>query len=102
MFHTYIIAYDPLMGDPTPRRLIEFVKTHAHTYQYYIHHLGSIFIKSPAQLHEMVETYRDFLAPNIWTICEISQPEANSGGSAPMQFWNWFNAAFPPVLDHQK
>ena len=99
--HTYVITYDPLMSDPQPTRLIEFVKSHALTYQYFVHHWGSIFLKSPAELTMIINTYKGFFAPNVWTVCEIQQPDLNSGGAASMQFWDWLNASVPPVLEHQ-
>ena len=98
MYKTYLLTYDPLMIDPTPQRLIEFVRTHAYTYQLYVLHLGSIYIKSTYSLWDMVVGYREFLSPNMWTIVEVQAPTIQSAGSAPIQFWNWLNAAEPPPI----
>ena len=102
MYKTYLLTYDPLMLDPSPQRLIEFVRGHAFTYQFYTLNLGSIFIKSTAALHEMMLAYTDFLSPNMWTIVQIHSPEASAAGSAPVQFWSWINSAVPPPIPGQK
>ena len=102
MYRTYLITYDPLMTDPSPQRFIEFVRTHAFTYQLYVLHLGSVYVKSTAGLYEMLLSYRDFLSPNMWTMVEVHAPASNSAGSAPTQFWNWLNAAIPPPIEGPK
>ena len=102
MYKTYVISYDPLMADPTPQRFIEFVRSHAYTYQFYTLFLGTIFIKSAAEQHEIIKTYRDFLSPNLWTIAEIADPMRAIGGSAPLQFWGWVNSPNPPPIEDQK
>lgn len=99
MYNTYLITFNPLMIDPSPQRLLEFIRAHAYTYQYYVHHLGSVYVKSPVDLYKMINTYRDFLAPNVWTVVQVHNPQFSTGGSAPMAFWNWLNSASPPALE---
>ena len=101
MYKTYLITFDPISSDPTPVKLVEYIRAHAYTYQFYTLNIGSIFIKSQAEKNQIIDSYKDFMAPTIWTISQIDNPAVNIGGSAPMPFWHWVNSDNPPPLGGQ-
>ena len=101
MFNTYIVSYDPLMIDPSPLRFIEYVRGHALTYQFYSAFAGTLYVKSPATLGNLINSYRNFLQPNAWTIALLREPTINSGGAANSEFWAWLNSPVPPPLENQ-
>jgi hypothetical protein len=96
MYNTFLLSYDPLASDPTPARLIEFIRSNAYTYQYLTPFLGTVFVKSQASLVQMMGSYDPFISPNAFTLIEVS-PILMSG-LLPQAYWNWLNAAAPPPL----
>lgn len=98
MYKTYLLSYDPLMADPSINRLVEFIRAHALTYQFYATFAGSIFIKSSASIKDLINSYQNFLHPNWWTIVEVVNPPVGCGGAATAEFWTWLNSPSPPAL----
>lgn len=96
MYNTFLISYDPSMTDPTPNRLVEFIRSNGYTFQYMIPFLGSAFVKSNASLTQMNSSYSPFLTPNHFVISQIF-PIMTSGLLPPSQ-WSWINADTPPPL----
>ena len=96
MFNTYVLNYDPAMTDPTPPRLIEFVRSNSFTYQYLIPFAGTILIKSSASLIQLIDSYRPFFYPNHFILVQIETVAIS--GLLPANQWEWINASLPPPL----
>lgn len=102
MYNTYLITYDPFMTDPSAVRFIEFIRTHALSYQLYAPFLGTAYLKSQSSLLDIVDSYKAFLTPNLWTICEIKVPAHQTGGALPTAFWTWLNSPAPPPIEFKR
>ena len=96
MYNNFLISYDPLMTDPTPTRLVEFVRSNGYTYQYMVPFLGTVFVKSKASLAQMNASFSPFLNPNHFIITQIFA--VMTSGLLPQTHWNWLNADTPPPL----
>jgi hypothetical protein len=96
MYSTYALSYDPFMTDPAPLRLIEFVRAHSYTYQYFVPYVGTILIKSGYTFQEMVDGYRTFILPNEFILMQVS-PQL-TGGLLNQTSWDWLNSDNPPAL----
>ena len=96
MYNTYILSYSPFLSDPTPRRILEYVRSHAHTYQYLVPFAGSLVIKTQAPLGELVQSYRAFLSPNEFMLTQVNPSFVS--GLLQTHYWDWLNAASPPAL----
>lgn len=96
MYTTYLLNYDPLMTDPMPSRVLEFIRSNGYTYQYLVAYLGTVFIKSNATLDQMIQSYRPFLSPNPFTLTQVA-PQLISG-LLPQPYWSWLNSTSPPPL----
>lgn len=99
MHNTYILSYDPLMRDPTPARLIQFVRSNVFTYQYLTPFVGTLVIKSTAASTQLLESYNPFLSPSSFLLTQIFPTMTT--GLLPPHYWNWINAATPPALPSQ-
>jgi len=100
MYNTYIVSFSPFMTDPTPRRILEYVKSHSYTYQYLVPFAGTILIKSSSQLGEMIGSYSAFMSPNDFLLVQVN-PLFVSGLLQP-QYWEWLNSTNPPALTGPK
>ncbi|HEX8525430.1 hypothetical protein [Allosphingosinicella sp.] len=96
MYNTFILNYDPLMTDPTPVRLIEFIRSNGYTYQYFYPFAGTVVIKSLADLNQMTASYRPFFSPTKFLLTHVAP--AHVGGLLEQERWDWINAASPPPL----
>lgn len=99
MYNTFLLSYDPLMVDPTPTRLVEFVRSNAYTYQYLAPFLGTVFIKSGAAGSDLVTSFNPFIRPSSFVLTQIF-PWMTTG-LLPQQYWDWINSAAPPPLPGQ-
>jgi hypothetical protein len=94
----YLLNYDPFATDPTPQKLIEFVRSNTYTYQFLVPFAGSVFIKSEASLRELVASYTPFLRPTPFSLTVLA-PELMSG-LLPLDYWQWLNSQQPaPIND---
>jgi hypothetical protein len=96
MYNTFVLNFDPLMVDPTPVRLLEFIRSNGYTYQYLTPFIGTIMIKSTANLGQMISSFQPFLRPNSFMLTHVS-PTHMSGLLNPA-YWEWVNAPAPPPL----
>ena len=96
MYNTFLLSYDPLMQNPTPDKLLQFVRSNVTTYQYLTPFVGSIFIKSQASLELLISSYNPFISPHSFTLIQIYP--TLSTGLLPPAFWDWINAQTPPPL----
>lgn len=96
MHNTFLLNYDPTMTDPSPTRLLEFVRSNGFTYQYLVPFDGLIAIKSTAFLFQMIESYRPFLEPNAFILTHVFP--SNISGLLQPNYWDWLNANSPPPL----
>ena len=100
MYNTFILNFSPFMTDPTPTRLVEYVRSHAMTYQYLVPFSGAIIIKSSSNLGEMVESYTAFLRPNYFLLSHVNPAYVN--GFLQSRYWDWLNSPNPPALEDQR
>jgi hypothetical protein len=96
MYNTYMLNFDPLMTDPTPNRLIEFVRSNATTYQFYMPFPGTLIIKSSNMIRELLTSYQAFIQPNIFMLHQLTPTQIN--GLLDQSKWDWLNSVFPPPL----
>ena len=96
MLNNYLLSYDFTMVDPTPQRLLEFVRSNAFTYQFLVPYPGAVFIKSSFDLRSLVNSFHPFISPNMYTLTAV-HPGLVSG-LMPIDYWNWLNAEVPPPL----
>jgi hypothetical protein len=96
MHNTFLLSYDPLMTDPAPIRLVEFVRSNAFTYQYFVPFLGSILIKSQASVEDIHASYSTFIRPSSFLLTQVF-PVMITGMLSQAQ-WDWINADTPPPL----
>ena len=96
MFNTFILSFSPFSTDPTPRRILEYAKSHAHTYQYLTPFAGTIVIKSSANLAQLIDSYTAFLSPNNFLLTHINPLYVTGLMQTP--YWEWLNSSNPPAL----
>ncbi|MDB5677619.1 MAG: hypothetical protein JWM94_621 [Sphingomonas bacterium] len=96
MYNTFILNYEPQMSDPSPIRLIEFVRSNFYTYQYMTPFFSVIIVKSTATLEQMIKSYNPFLSPNNFLLTQVAPSMVN--GLLPTNYWQWINAEAPPPL----
>ncbi|WP_341713837.1 hypothetical protein [Erythrobacter sp.] len=99
MLRNFLLNYDPFSTDPTPQRLLEFVKSNALTYQYLHAFPGTFIIKSRAEYPQMLNSYRGFLAGNYMLLTEVSPMMV--GGHMHDWQWQWLNNPNPPLIENQ-
>ena len=99
MYRSFMLTYDPFGADPTPIRLLEFIKSNAYTYQYLHAFPGTFFIKSTARYPQMLNSYRGFLAGNFMILLEVSP--LSVGGHLHNWQWQWLNDPNPPLIENQ-
>ena len=96
MYNTFILSFSPYSNDPTPRRILEYVRSHAHTYQYLTPFAGTIVIKSHVFLSELVTSYTAFLSPNDFLLTHANPFFVS--GLMQSRYWEWLNSTNPPAL----
>ena len=96
MHNTFVLSYDPLMTDPSPVRLLEFIRSNGFTYQYFVPFYGTVFIKSGATLAQLNGSYMPFFSPSSYVLTQIFP--VMTSGMLPQAHWDWINAAVPPPL----
>lgn len=96
LYNTFLMSFDPNITDPSPAKLLEFVKSNKYTYQYLVPYNGSIFIKTSAPMQQVIDSYLPVITPHFFVVVDVSSSAKN--GWLPGGYWNWINAAFPPAL----
>jgi hypothetical protein len=96
MLNNYLLSYDFTMTDPTPQRLLEFVKSNSLTFQFLVPYPGAVFIKSSADLRSIVASYQPFLEPNFFTLTRVEPSLVN--GLMTVDYWQWLNTPAPPPV----
>ena len=99
MYNTFILNFSSFSADPSPPKVLEYVKSHALTYQYLVPFSGTIIIKSTANLSALIGSYTSFLRPNEFLLTHVDPTYVN--GLLQNPYWQWINSASPPALIDQ-
>ena len=96
MYKNFILTFDPLsLSDMLPQ-LYAFVQSNALSYQFSSPYLGTIFIKSNADVLTLSLSYNGFFAGRQFILAELDADEM--GGRQLGNVWDWLNNSAPPLL----
>ncbi len=96
MYNTFILNFSPFLSDPSPQRILEYVRGHAFTYQYLVPFSGTIIVKSTAGLELIVKSYTPFFQPSDFLLTQANPSFIN--GLLQSGYWDWINSNSPPAL----